>query len=943
MKAKGRQRGKVVVCLALAALIAGALVVAHTSEAARRQDKGSQESHTPEPRGKVAFAADLEDNFEIYVVNPEGGGPAKVTNNAAEDFDPSFAPDGARLAFVSARDGNQEIYAVGAGGAGETRLTNNAAADLDPAWSPDGARLAFTSERDGNQNVYVMNADGTNVTRLTDSTAADFRPAWSPDGARLAFTSTRDGNDEIYVMNADGSNQTNVSNNAADDLNPAWSPMRITFQSTRDGNDEIYSMNADGSNQTRLTNNPAFDGRPARTMDGSRVVFVSDRDGNFELYAANADGSNPVRLTSTEETELDPDVQPLTTAVPAGVVRFSAASVTVNEGAGSVSLTVTRAGNTSAGALVDFSTVSGSASDRSDFTPAFGVLEFAAGETSKTITVPVIDDAFAEPDETFAVGLGNATGASLGGPSTVVVTIVDNDNAAAGLTLFAVTTSNSLLRFNSAAPGTLISSTAITGLQSGENVLGIDVRPATFQLYALGSTGRLYVVNPASGRAQQVSTLSTAPGGGEFGVDFNPVPDRLRVTSDAEQNLRINVDTGAATVDGALAFAPGDPNAGRNPNVVGSAYTNSVAGATATTLYNIDSNLDILVTQNPPNDGRLNTVGALGVDTSGLVGFDIAAAGNVAFATLTPQGEATSRLYTVNLSTGAATLVGAVGGPSAVRALAVANLPANPIDDTVFFVRQQYLDFLGREPDAAGLAFWTNELTTLISRCPAPPAADRARCVLFARAQVSTAFFLSIEFVDTGYLVIRVYQEALNRLPTLREFLADAADLRRGVVVGQAGALERLAANRRDFVERFVQREEFRARFDGVANAAYVNALFTNAGVNPAAEAATRDALLTGLGNGTETRATALVRVADTGSVYNALFNRAFVLMQYFGYLRREPDAPGFQFWLNKLNSFSLPGEDVRNPATAVGRARRAEMVEAFIDSGEYRSRFGQP
>ena len=155
---------------------------------------------------------------------------------------------------------------------------------------------------------------------------------------------------------------------------------------------------------------------------------------------------------------------------------------------------------------------------------------------------------------------------------------------------------------------------------------------------------------------------------------------------------------------------------------------------------------------------------------------------------------------------------------------------------------------------------------------------------------------------------------------------------------GQPGAFELLAANRSEYLDRFVDRDDFRARYDGLSNADFVNALFTNAGVDPASEAAT---LVAGLNNGTETRETALFKVSETRSVYNAVFNRAFVLMEYFGYLRRDPDPAGFAFWLDKLNSVSLPGEDVRDPGVALARITRAQMVEAFIDSIEYRGRFG--
>jgi len=192
--------------------------------------------------------------------------------------------------------------------------------------------------------------------------------------------------------------------------------------------------------------------------------------------------------------------------------------------------------------------------------------------------------------------------------------------AAAGSTMFAITSANALLRFDSAAPGTILSTVAISGLQLGENLLGIDFRPVNGQLYGLGSTGRLYTIDLTSGVATQVGAgpVAAVLSGTDFGFDFNPVPDRVRVVSDADQNLRLNPNDGIlAATDGTLAYAPGDAHAAANPNIVGAAYTNSFAGATTTTLYDIDSNLDTLVTQNPPNNGTLNTVGPLGFDTSG--------------------------------------------------------------------------------------------------------------------------------------------------------------------------------------------------------------------------------------------------------------------------------------------------------------------------------------
>ena len=257
--------------------------------------------------------------------------------------------------------------------------------------------------------------------------------------------------------------------------------------------------------------------------------------------------------------------------------------------------------------------------------------------------------------------------------------IVLTAGAAQAATVFGVDTANNLVRFNSATPGTIVSSTPITGLAGGESIVAIDFRPHSEQLFGLGSSSRLYVIDPATAVATPVgSTAFVVPlNGTSFGFDFNPVVDRIRLVSDADQNMRLNpndgtvvdFDTGAAGTqpDANLAYASGDPNAAQNPNVVGSAYNNNEAGSTATTLYGIDTNLDILVTQNPPNDGTLNTVGALGVDASDVLGFDIQS-GNVAFASMVVAG--TTNLYTINLTTGQATLVGATGNPN-VRGIAI--------------------------------------------------------------------------------------------------------------------------------------------------------------------------------------------------------------------------------------------------------------------------------
>ena len=210
---------------------------------------------------------------------------------------------------------------------------------------------------------------------------------------------------------------------------------------------------------------------------------------------------------------------------------------------------------------------------------------------------------------------------------------------------------------------------AITGLNGGETLLGIDFRPKDGLLYGLTSAARIVTVDPASGAASVKATLAadaadtSAPyagiAGTMFAVDFNPVADRLRVIGDTGQSLRINVDTGATTTDGAIN------RAGFMPMVSAAAYTNSFAGTTATTLYDLDGASASLAVQNPPNDGTLALVGPLGVSFAGDAGMDIAGGANgLVLAALRASAGGPSSLYRIDLATGAATLVNGAATPA---------------------------------------------------------------------------------------------------------------------------------------------------------------------------------------------------------------------------------------------------------------------------------------
>jgi hypothetical protein len=234
-----------------------------------------------------------------------------------------------------------------------------------------------------------------------------------------------------------------------------------------------------------------------------------------------------------------------------------------------------------------------------------------------------------------------------------------------------------LIGFDSATPGTVTSTLTVTGL-GGQLIRGIDTRPATGQLYALGQSGTLFTINTVTGAATAIAgVVPVGPGDLDFGIGFNPVPDRLRVVTATDLNLRVDPTTGATITDGNLAYAPTDANAGANPLVTAVAYTNQVAGATTTTLYGIDAAKGTLVLQNPPNAGTLTTVGSLGLSLfpNGFgVGFDIDAASGVAFASLVPNTGGNG-LYTINLATGSASLLGGFG-ENTVRDIAVGTLGA---------------------------------------------------------------------------------------------------------------------------------------------------------------------------------------------------------------------------------------------------------------------------
>ena len=262
----------------------------------------------------------------------------------------------------------------------------------------------------------------------------------------------------------------------------------------------------------------------------------------------------------------------------------------------------------------------------------------------------------------------------------------------------------------------------------------------------------------------------------------------------------------------------------------------------------------------------------------------------------------------------------------------------NAADDPALFVAQHYHDFLNREPDAPGLAFWVREIAQCAS---VGDPQERMRCTEVKRVNVSASFFLSIEFQETGFLVYRAYRAAFPEsavrprgMPRFSEFMRDSQILGRDIVVGRGEWRAQLEASKQAFFDDFVNRPEFLALYpESLTPEQYADALFRNAGLTPTA--AERQAVIDEFLTPEHARGRALRRIAENRELTRREFNRAFVLMQYFGYLRRNPDDEpdrsffGYDFWLGKLDQSG-------------GDFVRAEMVKGFLLSREYRARFGQ-
>jgi CSLREA domain-containing protein len=794
-------------------------------------------------------------------------------------------------------------------------VTNNTNASLfsaAPSVSSSGA-LSFTpaANANGSATITIVLKDSGGAANGGVDTSASQTFTITVTAVNDAPSFTRGAN---QTVNEDAGAQT-VANWATAILSgPAdESGQTVTFTVTSNSNASLFSAGPAISPTGTLTYTPAVD------SNGSASITITLKD-NGETANGGSDTSSSQTFTITVNSVND---APSFTSGP---------NQTVNEDAGGQTI-ANWATNVSRG---------------------------PANEAAQTLTFTTTNDnnaLFSAQPAISATGTLTYTSApDANGTTTVTVTLKDNGGVANGGvdTSLALTFTITVNPVNdapsvSAATNQFVNNNA--GLQTVNNfVTNISAGPANESGQTVSfvitniSDPSLFTVVPSISPTGTLTYQPAANAGGQAGISF------------------LIQDNGGTANGGQDKSSPQSFAISINP-VGGSLKFNSASllpsegsGSTTLTVKRVgDVSRAVTVDYATSGDTGLPCSTASGV-ASPRCDFT-SASGTLMFA----PGEET-KTFTVLISQDSyvegpeiltATLSNQTGG-AALMTPATATItinddvtePAtNSIDDPDNFVRQHYHDFLNREPDSIGLAFWTNQITSC--------GADQV-CIQLKRINVSAAFFNSIEFQETGYLVERTYKAAYGdgaglstlggshqlAVPIIRlnEFLPDTQAIGLGLVVNQPGWEQVLESNKQAFTLGFVQRTRFTSAYPTTLTPVqFVDTLFVNAGVTPSAS--DRTAAINEFGPATTTgntaaRARALRRVAENSTLRQQEFNRAFVLMEYFGYLSRNPNDPpdtdytGYDFWLTKLNQFN-------------GNFVSAEMVKAFITSGEYRQRFG--
>ncbi len=271
-------------------------------------------------KSRIAFTNLVFDNYEIYVMDADGGSRENLSNHPVDDMDPDWSPDGTKIAFVSDRnDGEYQIYVMDADGSNQIRLTDGPRRKRMPDWSPDGRKIVF-AVHDGIDHIEVMDADGHNRVMLENNASG---PSWSPDGGKIAFVSGRDGGAEIYVTGADGQGLERVTHDFLGGLSPSFSPdgRRIAYYALDEGFWHIYVVDTDGKNRQRLTHNQEHHFQPTWSPDAKTIVYASSNDNRHfflgaKIHLMTADGKYLKQLSKVRDgIDYQPDYSPVGLAV----------------------------------------------------------------------------------------------------------------------------------------------------------------------------------------------------------------------------------------------------------------------------------------------------------------------------------------------------------------------------------------------------------------------------------------------------------------------------------------------------------------------------------------------------------------------------------------------------------------------------------------------------
>ncbi len=446
---------------------------------------------------KIAFTSDRDGQDgtgEIYVMNDDGSNQTRLTFNDFGDVEPSFSGDGSKITFRSERDGNWEIYIMNADGTNQTRLTDNSTLDFGPKLSHDGSKITFMSEQPAGRQIFVMDADGSNQVNISNDNVGESEPTFSPDDSKILFRADYGGGHDITIMEVDGTNRVRLTSTPSGSPTPQSegpenSPdgSKLVFHSNRDGDWEIYIANSDGTGGTRLTNSTGYDTHAVFSPDSGRLAFHSVRTGLYEIFTMNVDGTDLVQLTADTATNGEPSWASGNVPNLPTVTINNVTSTEGNSGTTDATFTVTLNAAKAQPVTVNYATANNTAKQPADYTIISGTLNFAAGETTKTILVPIVGDTSDEANETFFVNLSSATNATIA--DSLGVGIITDDDALPTLSI---------------------------GDATAVMEDGAGARNSLYVVTLSGATNRTVKVNYATG-------ISAAVGSATSGVDFTAV------------------------------------------------------------------------------------------------------------------------------------------------------------------------------------------------------------------------------------------------------------------------------------------------------------------------------------------------------------------------------------------------------------------------------------